>query len=150
MKSEYETDFSNDEQNQTQQVYPVQQGSADTISTEDRLLSTLCHLSYLTVAGFVLIPLLVWLLKRSTSTWLANNAKQALVYQIGWSLAGIVSLVFSKFIILFTLGLGAIIAVPLVIAVGCLPIIPTLIAVVYSWQGKTYRYPIVGSIADQM
>lgn len=88
--------------------------------------------------GCFLGPLVIWLLKRETMPFVDDQAKEALNFNI--TLAGL-------FLVLFllgflTLGIGFIIAIPIMLIVGVTALVFIVIAAIKSNEGVAYRYPI--------
>lgn len=101
-----------------------------------RRWATICHLSALTGllgngVGFVLAPLVVWLIKRNDHPWIDEQGKEAVNFQITMFLGLLVCLPLCLIVIGF-IGLLAILVLQVVFAV---------IAGVRSSEGEHYRYP---------
>lgn len=99
-------------------------------SNDDRNIATITHL-----AGtiFFFVPaLVVWLLKKDDSLYIADQAKEALNFQITVSLAMFISNILVFIIIGFAL-------IPIVWITN---IIFCIIAAVATSKGETYRYPL--------
>ncbi len=116
-------------------------------SGDDKLIAAFAHASALvttfTVVGIV-IPLLIWLLQKDKSRFIEFQAKQALFYQ---SIVLIISFVLgiATFIIsLITLGLGAVIMVPLLLLFGLAAIIYGLYAAYKTYEGEDFKYYLLG------
>jgi uncharacterized protein len=109
--------------------------SAPTVSAEDRNWATIAHLSAL--AGFIipfgsiLGPLIVWLVKKDTSAHIADQAREALNFNITVGIAILVSLCLMLVFIGFLL-FG-------VVAIAWLVLV--IVAAVKSSDGTQYRYP---------
>ena len=99
-----------------------------------------CHLAsfsvYLTGAGLVLGPLIVWLIKKDEFEFVDDQGKEALNFNISLAIYGIAGLVLA-----FTI-IGLIIAIPLWIALALGHIVFTIIAAVQANSGQRYRYPL--------
>jgi len=102
-------------------------------SVTDRNWCILCHLSAWVGVGFFL-PLIVFVVKKHSSSFIANNAKEALMFQISliiYSMCGLaLSAVISALFVPIILGLG--------ISCVALPIIASIKAA----KGLCYRYPL--------
>lgn len=110
---------------------------ASTLPTaEERNWAAGCHLSafagFCTGIGFVLGPLIVWLMKKDSSPFVSDQGKEALNFQITMLLLFIVSV----FLIIVLIG------IPMLIVLGILNIVFTIIAGVKASEGVAYRYPI--------
>ena len=87
--------------------------------------------------GFFIGPLAIWLLKRDTMPFVADQAKEALNFSL---------LVTGIFVILMalgllTLGIGFLITMPIMVIVGIAALILTIIAAMKANEGIRYRYP---------
>lgn len=98
-------------------------------SSDDKNIATITHLGG-TVFSFV-PGLLVWILKKDDSAYLADQAKEALNFQIsiliGYIIAGVLAWVLIGFILM-----------PLI---WLLNVVFCIIAAISSSKGETYRYP---------
>ena len=114
----------------------VTSDSAAAPTADERNWATGCHLAafagYITGIGFILGPLVVWLLKRDTSAFVNDQGKEAVNFQITMLLAFIVSCV----LIIVLIG------IPLLIAVGIIDLVFTIIAAIKASEGVAYRYPL--------
>lgn len=105
------------------------------LTQDDRTWGMVAHLSAL--AGFiipfgsVLGPLIVWLMKKDESEFVADQGKEALNFQITVALAGIVCLM-----LMFIL-IGILLLPALILAAA----IFTIIAAIDANKGNRYRYP---------
>lgn len=106
-------------------------------SPEERNWAVVCHLSALAGlllwgVGIVLGPLIAWLLKKDTLSFVDDQGKEALNFQITVFLAGVVcsALVF------------LLIGVPLLAALAVFDLVFIIIAAVKASEGVAYRYPI--------
>lgn len=99
-------------------------------SNDEKNIATITHL-----AGtiFFFIPaLIVWLLKKDDSAFIADQAKEALNFQITVSLA-----MFISNILVFVL-----IGIALIPIIWIINIVFCIIAAIATSKGETYRYPI--------
>lgn len=108
----------------------------DTIQTaapqEDRTIALITHLSGI-IAGFI-VPLIIWLINKDKpeKSWLTDQSKEALNFQITLLLAYIVCMVLT---IVF---IGALL-MPLVWIAS---LIFMILAGVAANKGENYRYPV--------
>jgi uncharacterized protein len=101
-----------------------------TPSSDDKNIATVTHLGG-TVFSF--IPgLLVWILKKDDSAYVADQAKEALNFQITVLIASFIA----SILIWLIIGLALLPLIWLVNVVFC------IIAAISSSKGETYRYPI--------
>jgi uncharacterized protein len=97
----------------------------------DKLWSIFCHLSALVGVGIVL-PLIVYLVMRKESAYVAANARSAFNFHLSVLLYGIIC------IPLIFIGIGGFLL--LIIAVGSF--ILAIIAAVKAYEGNIYNYPL--------
>ncbi len=88
--------------------------------------------------GFFIGPLVIWLMKKDTMPFVNDQAKEALNFAITVSLAYVVLLMLT----ILSLGIGALLTVPLMIGIGIAALVFFIIAAVQANQGKAYRYPV--------
>lgn len=116
-------------------------------SAEERQWAMFAHLSALAGAivtggwafsiGCFLGPLIIWMIKKETMPFVDDQAKEALNYNIT------IAIIFAALFVLtvVTLGLGALIAIPLYVIVGIAWLVFTIIAAIKANEGTAYRYP---------
>lgn len=101
-----------------------------TPTSEERMLALISHLSPLVGAGIV-APLVIYLVKKDTSDFVADQAKEALNFHLTVLLAVIVSgllvLVAIGLLLLMVVGLGALVL--------------SIVAAIKANDGERYRYP---------
>lgn len=87
--------------------------------------------------GFFLGPLVIWLMKKESMPFVDDQAKEALNFNIT------VSAIFVALLLLtvFTLGLGALLTVPVMLVVGIGALVLIVIAAIKANEGVAYRYP---------
>ena len=88
--------------------------------------------------GFFIGPLIIWLLKKETMPFVSDQAKEALNFSILVSATFLVLLILT----IITLGIGALLTVPLMLVVGITALVFTILAAIKANQGVAYRYPI--------
>jgi len=120
---------------------PVAAGS------EERQWAMFAHLAsliamWLGYLGF-LGPLFVWLIKRNEMTFVDDQGKEALNFQLNMLVLGYAVVLLGVPITVLTLGLGAFLAVPLGIAVVGYSIVMSVIAGIKANAGEAYRYPYI-------
>lgn len=82
--------------------------------------------------------LVVWLVKRDESVFIAAHAKEALNFNLSMFVYAVVLLVLT----VFTLGLGLVVTLPLAIVIGLVWLIATIVAAMRAYEGRAVRYPI--------
>ena len=80
---------------------------------------------------------MIWLVKKDSMPFVADQAKEALNFNISVAIASLVLLVLSA----ITFGIGLIIAIPLWVIIGVGWLVLTIIAGVKANEGVRYRYP---------
>jgi uncharacterized protein len=136
-----------------------QNTTATTHSSDERTMAALAHgsalLNLFSGVGGPIAALVIWLTQREKSAWVAFHALQALVFQaaviiITVLVVGVVWTV--GFIVSFaTIGIGTIVAVPVMILVFFGGFIMIALGMVYSlyaayqiYQGREFRYKWIG------
>ncbi|MEJ7747589.1 MAG: DUF4870 domain-containing protein [Luteimonas sp.] len=82
--------------------------------------------------------LVVWMLVRDKSAFAAEHAKEAVNFNLSMFIYAAIAVV----MVVFTLGIGLIVALPLWVVLALVWIACTLIAAFKAYDGQTYRYPI--------
>jgi uncharacterized Tic20 family protein len=88
--------------------------------------------------GFFIGPLVIWLIKKDTMPFVADQAREALNFAITVSIACVALLVLT----IMSLGIGLILTVPLMMIIGIGALVLCIIAAMKANQGVAYRYPI--------
>jgi uncharacterized protein len=107
------------------------------LSETERNWSMLCHLS--AFAGFffpfggVIGPLICWLTKRDESSWVNDNGKASLNFQLSMLLYMILTIPLCFILI----------GIPIIIFLVVLKVICIIIASVKAPKGELFRYPLV-------
>jgi len=116
----------------------------DSLSADEKLWGMLAHLltllGYVVVVGEYIVPLVIYLVYKDRSRFVAFHALQALFFQL-LALAVSVALVLFSIV---TLGCGILLAVPLGIALAIAVLVYTIIAAIQANNGVWYELPIVG------
>ncbi|MEI2455939.1 DUF4870 domain-containing protein [Lysobacter firmicutimachus] len=106
------------------------------ISQDEKTWGMLAHLSTLVGLiipfGSVLGPLVVWLIKKDTMPFVAEQGKEALNFNITVLIAFIVSAVLTIVLIGFLL----------MLVVGLAWLVLTILAALAANKGESYRYPM--------
>ena len=100
----------------------------------------IAHLSafamYFTVIGHIVGPLVVWLAKRDGNPLVDDQGREALNFQISWTIYFIAN------VILFVTVIGAIIAIPVFFILPVFHIVCMIIAAIKANDGVAFRYPL--------
>ena len=101
------------------------------VTQDEKTLGIVRH--GLCLVGFpILGPLIVWLIKKDQSSYLDQQGRELLNFQLSFLLYG-----FLSFLLCFIL-----IGIPLLIGVGIATIVLTIIGIVNASEGKLYRFPL--------
>jgi uncharacterized Tic20 family protein len=105
------------------------------VTQDDRTWGMIAHLSvFIGVVvpfGSIIAPLVIWLVKRDQSAFIAEHAKEALNFNITVGIAAI-----ACWILMFVF-----IGVLLIVALLICWLVLTLIAAIKANEGNAYRYP---------
>lgn len=116
------------------------------VSAQERQWGMFAHLSMLVAGlltsaiggwGWFLGPLIIWLMKKDTMPFVADQAKEALNFSLVITGLFVVLMLLG----LLTLGVGFLVTVPLMLIVGVVALILTIIAAIKANEGIRYRYP---------
>jgi len=88
--------------------------------------------------GYFIGPLVIWLIKKDTLPFVADQAKEALNFAITVSIIFVVLWILT----VVTLGIGMLLTVPVMFIVGIAALVFTIIAAVKANNGEAYRYPL--------
>ncbi len=125
-----------------EQIPPQQPGEGSTDS--DRNLAMLVHvvtLISLFAGGWlvnVLIPLVGYLWKRESSTFVADHSREELNFQISLTIYSLVAALLA----ILTLGIGLLVIIPVVLVVGVVVIYVMIRAALAASKGEPCRYPL--------
>ena len=95
-------------------------------TSDERLWVLFSHLAYFFFTIFR--PLIIWVVKKDDSEFVANQAKKALNFQLSLVLIGVLCAV-------------TLILLPIAILVGIAGIVFSVIAGMKAYEGIDYRYP---------
>jgi uncharacterized protein len=121
--------------------------TAGNVSAEEKQWAMFAHLSAFLGGlvtsgwggsiGFFIGPLVIWMMKKDTMPFVADQAKEALNFAITVSLACFVLLLLT----ILSLGIGALLTIPLMMIIGITALILIIIAAIKANEGVAYRYP---------
>ena len=110
-------------------------------SNDDRTWALIGHLSafsaFITGIGCVIGPLIVWLVKRDTLPFAADQAKEALNFNI-------TAIIVAAALWVVTIGtffIGALLTVPIGLLLFVAWFVLTIVAAIKANEGVAYRYP---------
>jgi uncharacterized Tic20 family protein len=125
------------------QTTPPPAPTDGTPGSEDRQWAMFGHLSALAGiftggVGNIVGPLIVWLVKKDTLPFAADQAKEALNFNITLLIVAVALALLS----IVTFGLGLILVIPLGVLIGIAWLVLTIMAGIKANDGVTYRYPL--------
>ena len=107
-----------------------------TPSKDERTWAMLSHFSALCMFifpfGNILAPLIIWLIKKEEMSFVEDQAKEVMNFQISMTIYLLISGIMCFILI----------GIPFVIGLGIFNVIITIIAVIKANDGKSNRYPI--------
>lgn len=106
-----------------------------------RNLGAVAHLSaFVAVAGVpsFIGPLVVWLVHRDRDRWVAEQARDALNFNLSLLIYAGAALLLS----VVTIGLGLLVTVPAAVAAAIAWLVLTVLAALRAAEGERYRYPL--------
>ncbi len=108
------------------------------VSSEDKILAIVCHLSFLVGGlGFLLLPLVIFLVKRETSAFVAFHAREALNFHLSLMLY-----IFCTIPVFILLACFVVILIPIYAAMGIFALVCAIIAAVRASESVYYQYPL--------
>uniref|UniRef100_A0A7C4LPE4 DUF4870 domain-containing protein n=1 Tax=Schlesneria paludicola TaxID=360056 RepID=A0A7C4LPE4_9PLAN len=105
------------------------------LTKEERLWAVLCHLSTFISIFFlanIVVPLIIWMLKRDQSEFIRDQGKEVLNFQISILLYLVISAALTVVLI----------GIPLLLAVVVFHIVMSIIGAIKAYDGVAYRYPL--------
>ena len=134
------------ETNQTSGT-PATTAAVGAPSAEERQWAMFAHLSALLGGlltsgwggsfGFFIGPLVIWLMKKDTMPFVNDQGKEALNFAITVSIICVALLLLT----ILSLGIGALLTIPLFLAVGITALVLIIMAAIKANEGVAYRYP---------
>ena len=108
-----------------------------------RMWGMICHLSlfagYVVPCAGIAAPIVIWMMKKEDSELIDYHGRECLNL---W----LTSVIFSLLMVVIsiaTMGIGAVVAVPLIILWSLAMFIFTIIAAIKAFDGKAYRIPMI-------
>jgi uncharacterized protein len=106
------------------------------LSETERNWAMFCHLAgfagFLVPFGGIIGPLVIWLSKRDDSTWVNENGKASLNFQLSMLLYMILAAPLCLIII----------GIPIIMILGTLKIVFIIMGTVKASRGEEFRYPL--------
>lgn len=107
------------------------------LSSDVRTWALLCHLSAFVGLlgngiGYLLGPLIVWIIKRQEHPFVDEQGKEAVNFQLTMLIVFVVSLILSCVLI----------GIPMLIALGIIEIVAPIVGAINASNGQHFRYPL--------
>ncbi len=102
------------------------------LSESERNWAMFCHLSAFAGFLFPFGPMICWMSRRDESTWINENGKASLNFQLSMLLYTVLAVPLCFIII----------GIPIVIVIGTLKIVCIIIASIRASKGEEFRYPL--------
>ena len=104
-------------------------------SQEERNMAMFCHLGafagFIIPFGSIIVPLVIWLMKKDESEYVDYHGKESLNFQITMFVAFVIAI-----ILVFV-----IIGIPLLIGLAIFQVVMIIVAGIKASDGNYYRYP---------
>jgi uncharacterized Tic20 family protein len=101
-----------------------------------RTWAMLCHIGafagYLIPLGHIIVPLILWLVKKDESSLVDDQGKESLNFQISMTIYAVIA----GLLILVAIG------IILLIALGIFDLVVVIVAAAKANEGEKYRYPL--------
>ena len=123
---------------------PSAAGPPAVLTQEDRSWALVAHIGTLVAAWFAmgfLAPLVVMLVKPDRP-FVRRHAVESLNFQISLLIYSVIGVVVGFLLVVLTLGVGALVVVPVAVVLGLLVLVVIILATVKANNGEDYRYPL--------
>ena len=101
-----------------------------------RMWGMLCHLSalslYFTGIGFIVGPLIVWLIKKDDHPFIDDQGKESLNFEITIAIYYLIS----------TVAIFCVVGIPMLVVLHIFHIVLIIVAAMRANNGQAYRYPL--------
>ncbi|TWU12812.1 Chloroplast import component protein (Tic20) [Symmachiella macrocystis] len=118
-----------------------------TVTDDDKLWALLAHLSGLLVLvaapANVIAPLILFVLYKDKNRYVAFHALQSLYFQLALIVIGVLAGILA----FITLGIGLIVAIPVILGLAVAGIVYPIIVGLHAHRGEMYEYVFVGELA---
>lgn len=108
------------------------------VSGEQKVFAITAHIAYLLGIGFILAPLIIFLLRKD-DPFINHHAKQALG-------AHLIILILSSIVFFLCMFLIGILLIPILAILWILLLVTSIIAAIRAVNGELYYYPFIQSI----
>jgi uncharacterized membrane protein len=111
-------------------------------TSDERTMAAVGHgLTF--VEGGILGPLIVYLVKKDDSPFVAFHALQSLYFGLGFLVVTMVCVA----VIFLTFGLGIFLALPALLVFSAIYVVFEIVATIKAYNGEWYELPIAGPLA---
>ena len=114
----------------------IESEPANAPTPDERNMALLAHVGtlagYMIGFGHIVVPLVIWLMKRDESEFVRRNALESLNFQISMTIWLGISLLLSFVLI----------GIPMLIVFGIVDLVCIILATMRANEGETYHYPI--------
>ncbi len=110
--------------------------------SDEALMAAIAHAGILIT---IVVPLIIWLIKKDESEYIGFQAKQALVYQIAITVLGFIASIVFFVLGIATLGFGFILYL-LLIPAGLAAVIYGLYGACICYKGEDFRYIVIADM----
>jgi uncharacterized Tic20 family protein len=117
-------------------------------SANERVIALLSHLSILLPQLGWAVPLILWLVNKDTAPFAAYQSKQSFFFQLAVAVSFWIAVVFGLVFGVVTLGLGFLAMLPLLGLWHTAACIYGIIGALISYQGRDFRYFLIGSMVE--
>lgn len=113
-------------------------------TSEERTAAMLCHIGAV-VGSFVppanlIVPVVIWMLKRDQSAFVNEHGKEAINFQISLSLALTALGLLTAVLVFLLIGL---LLIPVIIILAIVGLVLGVVAGLKAYEGQMYRYPYI-------
>lgn len=108
-------------------------------SSDDRLWAMVCHLgTFVTIIPFanIVLPLLIWMVKRDTSPLTADQGLEVVNFQITVQLFYVLAVICFFTVVLIPVTVFIVFVVPI------WQVVLSIIGAIKAFDGRPYRYPL--------
>ncbi len=122
---------------------PIEESPTSIVSAEDRTWALVAHagapVGLILPAGTLgfVVPLVIWLARRDRSAFVADQAREALIFHITLFLIHAVGWLF----VIMTLGIGILVALPAFLVLWAAELVFGIVGALQAYDGRRYRYP---------
>jgi uncharacterized Tic20 family protein len=130
-------------QQATTKEQAIMENHTQDTKSEEKVIGVICH-----VAGIIVVPLIVYMMKKDESPFLAAHAKQALLWQAVVTAVLTVAGFGVSLLAMLTFGLGGLLGLllpPVCLVAFCF----SVVAAVKCWKGENYEYPLMSGLASK-